>query len=119
MDTVAILEATFGTTVDNIIPVDHIDESVESPEMLALAAARRDSNSETSKRVISPTPDLPSQSADHVSSTPIAKGVTSPKPVITTRLFKKPPPTLLCLQLSPGPIPKRPSLPDHCARLKL
>jgi len=39
--------------------------------------------------VISPTPDLPAHNADHVSSTPIPNGVTSPIPVITTRLSKQ------------------------------
>jgi hypothetical protein len=40
-----------------------------------------------SNLVMGPMPDLPATRADHVSSTPIANGVTKPRPVITTRLF--------------------------------
>ena len=38
-----------------------------------------------SKRVIGPTPLLPASSAVHVPSTPVASGVTRPRPVTTTR----------------------------------
>src|SRR6185369_11222541 len=38
-----------------------------------------------SKRVIGPTPLLPASSASQVASTPVASGVTRPRPVTTTR----------------------------------
>jgi hypothetical protein len=43
------------------------------------------------KLLISATPDCPAQSACQLSSTPIPSGVTSPIPVMTTRLSNGPP----------------------------
>jgi hypothetical protein len=39
-----------------------------------------------SNRVIGPIPDLPAHSAAHVLAVSLPSGVTSPMPVITTRL---------------------------------
>src|SRR3989338_5721747 len=38
-----------------------------------------------SKRVMGPMPERPAHSPDHVSSTPMPRGVSSPRPVTTTR----------------------------------
>lgn len=40
MNAAAILAATFDTNIESVVPVSMIDESIESPEMLALSAAR-------------------------------------------------------------------------------
>src|SRR3989304_1102642 len=52
------------------------------------SAAIGEGSSDGSNRVILPIPDFPPHRDCQVFSTPIPRGVTSPMPVTTTRLFK-------------------------------